>query len=112
MPAERPQLDMGWRQQELHLACSSAWVRTCVHLAYPDCAHPQAQPPKVGGGETDPTPATHTRPRRGRRMLPMAMHGYQEEVDSTVPVGAAIHEREPVETKHHCGEPTGQIEPI
>ena len=48
------------------------------------------------GGETDPTPATHTRLWRGRRMLPMAMHGYQEEVDSTVPVGAATHEREPV----------------
>ena len=112
MPAERPQLGMGWRQQELHLACSSARVRTCVLLAYPDCTHPQAQTPKAGGGETDPTPATHTRPRRGRQMLPMAMHGYQEEVDSTVPVGAATHEREPAEKKHRCGEPTGQIEPI
>ena len=112
MPAECPQLDMGWEQQQLHLVCSSAWVRTHVHLEYPACIHPQAQLPKVGGGETDPTPATHTRPWRGHRMLPMAMHGYQEVEDSTVPVGAAIHEREPVGTKRHCGEPTGRIEMI
>ena len=112
MSAECPQLDMGRRQQELHMACSSAWVRTHVHLAYPAYPHPQAQQPKVGGGETDPMPATHTRPWRGHRMFPMAMHGYQEAEDSTVPVGAAIHEREPVGTKHHCGESTGRIEQI
>ena len=112
MSAECPQLDMGRRRQELHLACSSAWVRTHVHLAYPAYPHPQAQQPKVGGGETDPMPATHTRPWRGHPMFPMAMHGYQEAEDSTVPVGAAIHEREPVGTKHHCGESTGRIEPI
>ena len=111
MPAERPWWDTGREGAGAATWISSdARVRTRAHHKYPAYAHPHALQPKVGGGETDPTPATHTRLWRGRRMLPMAMHGHQEEVDSTVPVGAATHEREPVEMKHHCGEPTGQID--